>query len=604
VGVVVAMSNSAWRFGMGSDAAAKTSLAALGTSLAALQAAGGGLNPEWHRQLQRFVEEATRKAQQAMERARTLREEHEKRLREKGDDPKEREAEEERLEREMERLEEQVEREVEALADRFEADFEKSFEKSLKESGLEKKIEEQAEQLAIDIQRQVEQGASAEAINQAVQKALKDANLDEQIRRIAEEARRLSEEAAAKVRALQKERQKEIERAKKQGRAGDRERRRLEQALQRDQQRLQIQLRQRQQALQQQLRRLNQALPAAPGVRSITVDFSPALAKIAEPTRDRVRAAMETAFSPPLIALPAPLAAPNPMPPPAGSACAPAPVPGTAPAPEAARMALAAPEVRFWSGRTAGEAGVTYAVPVERVRWALEQIREHGRVRHTYLGIKFDTLDKEQRERLRAPEEARLRVVEVVKGSPAEAAGLRPDDVILEVGGRKLDDAAEMVSRMARAKVGDQVSLTVWRDGARRTLQATLGERPQPRIQAWQLTPKVQSQPFIVTPKNDFGKSLRSFVRVGPSGRVAASASGTGRSAKITLEAQDAELESVLRELSRAAGLQFRAEGEAARRRVTLKIESVSVDDLVESLNRLYHLRADRSGGQITFRDR
>jgi membrane-associated protease RseP (regulator of RpoE activity) len=489
------------------------------------------------------------------------------------------------------------------------------IEKSLADSGYEKAVEAQAERIAEEIERQTEtlaeeiekqaeQGASAEEINRAVEKALKDANVEEQIRRVVEQARRLSEEAAAKVRALQEERERAIERAKKRGRSGQAERRRLEQALRRDQQRLQTELRRRQQALQRELRRLNEALPQAPGMRAITVDLAPELAKIAQPTREMVRAALETALAQQPAVFPAPAAAPGPgatrlLP-------APAAVPMPVPAPAAPQLAMAAPEVRFWSGRSAGDAGVTYAVPIERVRWALEQIREHGRVRHAYLGVRFDTLSAGDRERLKAPDEARVRVVGVMKDSPAEEAGLRVDDLILELDGRKLADAGEMVSRMSRARVGDRVSLTIWRDGERRTLQATLRERPQAMnpIQLRNIVPKVQVAPLVVTPPKVRADTLRSFVRVGPAGHVAASAAGTGRAARITLDARDAELESVLRELSRATGLQFRAGPEAAKRRVTLKVENVSIDDLVESLNRLYNLRGERQGDGYMFRIR
>ena len=50
--------------------------------------------------------------------------------------------------------------------------------------------------------------------------------------------------------------------------------------------------------------------------------------------------------------------------------------------------------------------------------------------------------------------------------------------------------------------------------------------------------------------------------------------------------------------------LKFTAEGEAERQRLTLKVENVVVDDLIESLTRLYHLRSERRGDQITFRSR
>lgn len=617
VGLVVAMSGSPWRLGMGDDAGFEKAMTALQglpgadegvrKAMAALKALPGAEGQDLAPRIRRIVEEATRKAHQAMERARALRGEHEKKAREGKDDPARREEEEKRLEEQLERLSEEVEREVEALTDGLDKEIEAAVEKSLKESGIEKMAEEHAEKLSAEIERATKEGHSAEEIERAVQKALKDANIEERIRRISEEARRLSEDAAARVKSLHEERRKEIERAKKRGRSGQAERRRLEQAFQRDRERfqrdrerLQSELRRRQQVLQRELRRLNHALPQAPGARSIIVDFAPELAKIAPPARARVRAEMETAFSPPLIALPA---IPTPSAAPRLTAIRAVPRPGPVPP----RMVMAAPEVRFWSGRTTGDAGMTYAVPVERVRWALEQIREHGRVRHAYLGIKYEGLDSKDRERLKAPEAAQVRVVEVIAGSPAQEAGARPDDLILALDGRAVSEPSEMLAHMARARVGEKVTLEIWRSGERQSLTVTLRERPQAanRIQTWNLLPTPgNASPFIFAPRGDFGKSLRSFVQVGPAGRVAASASGTGRGAKLTLEARDAELGVVLRELSRAAGLKFAAEGDAAKRRVTLKVENVSVDDLVESLSRLYALRVDRGGDRITFRTR
>jgi S1-C subfamily serine protease len=653
VGIVIATAQSALRFGMGADPGWEKAMTALRDAL-------GKGNPEWQQHVQKMVEEATKKAQAAMERARALQEEHrkksqmlreehekkaraiqeehEKRLRDLKEDPngleeeqkrfeteKERleaekehlDADQDRLNEELERIGEQVEREVEAITERFDDAIDDAIEKSLRDSGFEAAVEEQSERIAAEIEALTQQGAPAQEIELAVQKALQDANLQEQLRRVEEEVRRLSEDAAVKARALHQERQKEIERARKRGRAGEAERRRLEQALRQDEARLQRELRQRQQALERELKRLSQALPSAPGVRSITIDFAPELARIAPPAREMVRAAIATAFAPPLIGLPVPPVLPQPgaVPVPPGPVALPAPGGSGASAtaspspqlmPAGAAMAMAAPEVRFWSGRSAGDAGVTYAVPIERVRWALDQIREHGRVRHAYLGVRLETVSPGDRERLKAPEAARVRVTEVSKGSPAEDAGLRVDDLVLEFNGRKLSDAGDLMDQMARTRVDERVSLSIWREGERRTVPVTLRERPQPegRLPAWGLSPDSRVAPFIFAPRGEGANTLRSYVRVGPSGHVAASAAGTGRTAKITLDARDAELETVLRELSRATGLQFRAGPAVAKRRVTLKVENVSVDDLVESLSRLYGLRAERNGDRITFRAR
>jgi hypothetical protein len=150
------------------------------------------------------------------------------------------------------------------------------------------------------------------------------------------------------------------------------------------------------------------------------------------------------------------------------------------------------------------------------------------------------------------------------------------------------------------------ISLLIWRDGKHLTLRPTLREQP---ATGWLFRgPNVilPSRPFIMTePRVHLPNGpMPHIMRLYPPGHVAASASGTGRGALVTLEAQDAELAAVLRELSRATRLQFTAEGDAARQTVTLKVERVPVDDLVESLERLYHLRSERQGDTVTFRPR
>jgi type II secretory pathway component GspD/PulD (secretin) len=72
----------------------------------------------------------------------------------------------------------------------------------------------------------------------------------------------------------------------------------------------------------------------------------------------------------------------------------------------------------------------------------------------------------------------------------------------------------------------------------------------------------------------------------------------------VTLEAQEAELQAVLRELSRATGLTLGAEEGVSRKPITLRVENVPLDDLLESMARLYQLRSERRGNTITFKAR
>jgi len=64
-----------------------------------------------------------------------------------------------------------------------------------------------------------------------------------------------------------------------------------------------------------------------------------------------------------------------------------------------------------------------------------------------------------------------------VPGGPAELAGLRVGDAVVAVDGEPVDGAASLQAQIRERQVGDQVTLTVLRDGARQELRVTLGER-------------------------------------------------------------------------------------------------------------------------------
>jgi serine protease Do len=83
-----------------------------------------------------------------------------------------------------------------------------------------------------------------------------------------------------------------------------------------------------------------------------------------------------------------------------------------------------------------------------------------------YLGVRMKTTD-----------EGTLAIGEVVEGSPAEKAGLKAGDVITFIGRRAVSNVNDLTSRIARRKPGDQITLTVERDGKKMEIAVTLGKR-------------------------------------------------------------------------------------------------------------------------------
>ena len=121
--------------------------------------------------------------------------------------------------------------------------------------------------------------------------------------------------------------------------------------------------------------------------------------------------------------------------------------------------------------------GIGFAVPVGTLRSILPQLEKSGKVDHAWLGVRVTNLP-EDRSQMFYPAEYGVLVAGVERGSPAEQAGLRPGDVIMQLNGQRLDDAASLIREVAKLTVGSKVELLVSRQGQRKTITLTLGRMP------------------------------------------------------------------------------------------------------------------------------
>lgn len=140
--------------------------------------------------------------------------------------------------------------------------------------------------------------------------------------------------------------------------------------------------------------------------------------------------------------------------------------------------------------------GVGFAVPISAVSRSVEQLREEGEVSYAYIGVSSQSLYPQLAEKLGADTDFGGLIAEVVDGSPADEAGLRGGDdtirfqlgrystggdVILAVDGREVVLPDDLARHVTDKKPGDVVELEILRDGERRTVDLTLGERPTGR---------------------------------------------------------------------------------------------------------------------------
>lgn len=126
----------------------------------------------------------------------------------------------------------------------------------------------------------------------------------------------------------------------------------------------------------------------------------------------------------------------------------------------------------------AGAVSIGFAVPAPTVTDVVAELIEEGEVDHAFLGVRPAPLTPQIRQRLGVEVEAGVLVIAVVADSPAREAGLEPGDLITAVDDETLRGVEELTAALRRREPGEEITLTVLRDGEERQVDVELGERP------------------------------------------------------------------------------------------------------------------------------
>jgi serine protease Do len=125
-----------------------------------------------------------------------------------------------------------------------------------------------------------------------------------------------------------------------------------------------------------------------------------------------------------------------------------------------------------------GNIGIGLAIPINMAREVYEQLKANGKVVRGYLGVEIDDLEPGMGEFFGAPDATGAIVLQVLEDSAAARAGVRSDDIILEMEGEPVTGANRLMNRIAMRRPGSQVDLVLLREGQRRTVTITLGTQP------------------------------------------------------------------------------------------------------------------------------
>ena len=145
------------------------------------------------------------------------------------------------------------------------------------------------------------------------------------------------------------------------------------------------------------------------------------------------------------------------------------------------------------TGGSNGNVGIGFAVPINTAREVVEQLEEHGKVQHAYLGIEGSSISAELARALQLPVKEGVLVNDVVKGGPADSAGVEGGstsatiegaeirlggDIITEIDGKRIAGMDDLINVVNGAQPGDTLDLTLIRGDSTKKVTVTLGVRP------------------------------------------------------------------------------------------------------------------------------
>lgn len=125
----------------------------------------------------------------------------------------------------------------------------------------------------------------------------------------------------------------------------------------------------------------------------------------------------------------------------------------------------------------AGAENIGFAIPVNAAKELVFDFEKTGRISRPFLGVRYAHIASDVALLNNVPEGEFVR--EITPGSPAGKAGIQRGDIITHFDGKKLTESANLESVIRTKKVGDQVKITIWRDGRTSEFTITLGEAPQ-----------------------------------------------------------------------------------------------------------------------------
>lgn len=139
--------------------------------------------------------------------------------------------------------------------------------------------------------------------------------------------------------------------------------------------------------------------------------------------------------------------------------------------------------------------GIGFAIPINLVKEELSELRDHGKVKHGWLGVMIQEVTPELAESMDLKDARGALVAEVIKDSPAALAGVKRGDVIIEFDGHPIKDRRELPLLVTRTPLGKTVTFKIVRDKQEKDLVANITESREAELAAAESRPKMTGTP-------------------------------------------------------------------------------------------------------------
>jgi serine protease DegQ len=130
--------------------------------------------------------------------------------------------------------------------------------------------------------------------------------------------------------------------------------------------------------------------------------------------------------------------------------------------------------------RSGGSIGIGFAIPVSTARMVLEQIVRTGTVTRGWIGVEVQSITQGIADSFKLEESKGVIIAGVLRGGPADKAGVKPGDVLLAVGDKEVAGTPNMLNVVAALAPGSRANLTLHRGGKKLVVQVVVGRRPKP----------------------------------------------------------------------------------------------------------------------------